>query len=141
MKRELRYRWKEIEHSIDQEKLDRLAADFETDFFEDVLAKNPMHVPALISLGELYTKNGRVDEGLAIDMKLSSLFPYEPVIHYNLACSLALAGRTGEAVEMLRKSINLGYDDFEAMQNDADLASVRDHPKYIELLLNLKNSA
>jgi tetratricopeptide (TPR) repeat protein len=140
MKRELRYKWKECSHSIDPEKVERLGQDFEISLFEGILERDPNSLPALLSLGELYTKIGRIGDGLAVDRKLAVIFPFEPVVHYNLACSLALSGLREDAVEALRKAVNLGYDDFEAMQNDPDLESVRDHPKFIELLLNAKES-
>jgi tetratricopeptide (TPR) repeat protein len=140
MERELRYRWKDTSHAVDPDKLRDIGIRFEIEFFEEVLRKDPNHVAALVSLGELYTQSGRILEGLAVDEKLSSLFPYEPVVHYNLACSLSLLDRGDEAVAMLRKALNLGFDDFEGLQEDTDLDNIRDHPGFIELLLNARKS-
>jgi tetratricopeptide (TPR) repeat protein len=138
MKRNLRYDWKDSPHAVDPGILEELASDFEIDFFEEVLSKDPDHVSALISLGELYTAAGRFQEGLEVDLKLVGVFPFEPVIHYNLACSYSLLDRKEEALEALRKAVNLGYDDFETLQNDRDLENIRDHPKFLELLLSVK---
>jgi tetratricopeptide (TPR) repeat protein len=140
MKREIRFRWKDTPHAIDEERLRELGVRFEVGFFEEVLRKDPHHVGALITLGELYTESGRYLEGLAVDEKLSSLFPYEPTVHYNLACSLSLLERKEEAANMLRKAVNLGFDDFDELEKDSDLDNIRDHPTFIELLLSLRKS-
>lgn len=140
MKREFRYRWKDSPYRLDEAVLERLGQSFEISFYEAFLEKDPDHIPSLFALGELYTQAGRVAQGLAVDEKLSDLFPYEPVVHYNLACSLSLAGRRDEAVDTLRKAVNLGYDDFDTLTNDSDFDNIRDHPKFLELLLSVRNS-
>ena len=138
MKRDLRYRWKDCQHTLAERTLENLGLAFEIDFYEGVLDKDPTHVEALIALGELYTQAGRLHEGLAVDRKLIKLFPYDPTVHYNLACSLALLSLDDEAIDTLRKAVNLGYEDFEHLQNDGDLDNIRSHPKFIELLLNAR---
>jgi tetratricopeptide (TPR) repeat protein len=140
MERNLRYKWKDSPYRLDERTLERLGLDFEIGFFESVLEKNRDSVSALFSLGELYTQNGDYAEGLAVDERLSALFPFDPTVRYNLACSLSLLDRCDDALEALRKSINLGYDDFETLQNDTDLDNVRNHAGFIELLLSVKDS-
>ena len=44
-------------------------------------------------LGGLYTKQGRIADGLKMDRKLVRLRPDNATAHYNLACSLALSRR------------------------------------------------
>ena len=41
-----------------------------------------------------------------------------------------------QAVELLRQSVSAGWKDFDHMQMDADLAAIRDHPAYKQLIVN-----
>jgi hypothetical protein len=53
---------------------------------------------------------------------------------YNLACSLARAGRADEAIDSLSRAILLGYDDLAHMESDPDLESLHEHPDFQALL-------
>ncbi|MBU1113204.1 MAG: hypothetical protein KKH93_04960 [Candidatus Omnitrophica bacterium] len=112
--------------------------DFEIFFYENILKERPEFVGALISLGDAYTRRGLYQEGLAVDRKLADLRPDDPIIHYNLACSLSLVGNPQEALRELKKAILLGYDDFSYIMEDADLKNVRDLPEFKTLHLKLK---
>ena len=108
--------------------------DFELGFFEQVQKRMPSDVRVISILAHLYTKTGRIDDGLKMDRKLVRLQPEDPTTHYNLACSLALKGRKSESVKVLRTAITLGYKDFEWMQHDPDLAVLHDYAAYKSLL-------
>jgi len=108
--------------------------DFEIQFYERVIKRNPNSVDVLMALGDDYTKVGRYREGLAIDLKLAKLRSNDPVVHYNLACSYSLLGQVDEALETLRRAIALGYRDFNHMQRDPDLENLRRDPRYLALL-------
>lgn len=99
--------------------------DFEIVFYENIVKERPDFIGALISLGDAYTRCGFYTEGLTVDQKLADLKPDDPVIHYNLACSLSLTGKPKEALDELKKAVLLGYDDFSYILEDADLESVR----------------
>ncbi len=107
---------------------------FEIAFCESILRHDDSNSDVLGLLAGLYTRAGRVDDGLAIDLKLVSLDPSNPTSHYNLACSYALKGRRAEAVETLREAIQLGYDDFDWMLKDADLKGLHAFPPFQDLL-------
>jgi len=64
--------------------------EFETRFFEAVHRRDPRFTDVIELLGGLYTKQGRIAEGLKMDRKLVRLEPDNATAHYNLACSLAL---------------------------------------------------
>eukprot|EP00013_Stygamoeba_regulata_P027460 CAMPEP_0177650750 /NCGR_PEP_ID=MMETSP0447-20121125/12124_1 /TAXON_ID=0 /ORGANISM="Stygamoeba regulata, Strain BSH-02190019" /LENGTH=390 /DNA_ID=CAMNT_0019153671 /DNA_START=105 /DNA_END=1277 /DNA_ORIENTATION=+ len=57
---------------------------------------------------------------------ITAVAPKNAVAHYNLACAEALCGAPEPAVVALRKSIELGYNNFAHMRSDEDLASLRD---------------
>jgi tetratricopeptide (TPR) repeat protein len=110
-------------------------AEFEIVFFEGLLEKDPNFVDALIPLADLYTKKGLYEKGLELDRRLAKLRPEEPVVRYNLACSLALMGKKDDAFEALERAIELGYDDFEHLKKDSDLKRLRNDPRFKSLLL------
>lgn len=111
--------------------------DFEIEFFEKLIKEKDNFVDVLIPLAENYTKAGRYEEGLAIDEQLSSLKSEDPIVHYNLACSYSLLNRVDEAIIALKKAIDFGYNDFEFMNLDSDLSSLRKDKRFQELISNL----
>ena len=108
---------------------------FQIEFCKKLLEKYPNFVNALMTLGELYTRQGLYEERLDIDHRLTELRPNDPVCYYNLACSYSLLRQHTEALEALEKCMVLGYDDFEFLEEDADLNSVRKDPRYKDLLV------
>jgi tetratricopeptide (TPR) repeat protein len=89
-------------------------------------------------LGGLYTKAGRIADGLKMDRKLVRLEPKNATAHYNLACSLALCKKRPDALRSLRKAVSLGYDDLDWMEQDPDLETLKTDPEFRKLLGQLK---
>jgi len=108
--------------------------DFDIDFFENLLARNGESVEVLRVLGELVSKKGLVHRAVEIDKLLVDRLPKDFLACYNLACSLALAGRPDEAMKSLSKAILLGYDDLAHLEVDPDLDSLRERPDFRALL-------
>lgn len=112
--------------------------EFEITFFETVLRHNPRYTEVIEMLAGLYTKHGRITDGLRMDRRLVRLEPENPTAHYNLACSLALAKRNRAALRALRQAIQLGYNDRDWMQQDPDLDPLKRFPEFVGLLDQLK---
>lgn len=112
--------------------------EFEMRFFESVLRRSPDDAHVVELLGGLYTRHGRIAEGLKMDRKLVKLQPQNATAHYNLACSLALAKRKSDALRELQRAVSLGYRDFDWMQQDPDLEALKHHPEFKALLATLK---
>lgn len=112
--------------------------EFEIKFYESVLRRDPAYVAVVEILGGLYTRQGRIADGLKMDRKLVKLQPTNATAHYNLACSLALSKRKTDALRELRHAIQLGYRDFDWMQQDPDLEALKQHPEFQALLQTLK---
>jgi tetratricopeptide (TPR) repeat protein len=108
--------------------------DFELDFFEVVLQRNPDFVDVLRVHGNNLTLKGRYVEGLKIDRRLVDLRPHDALAHYNLACSFSLLKKIDQAVRALRKAVELGYRDFRYMREDPDLAAVRKDGRFRQLM-------
>src|SRR3954464_15077200 len=112
--------------------------EFDMGFYESVLKRDPAYVDVIEILGGLYTKHGRIADGLKMDRKLVKLQPRNATAHYNLACSLALAKRKSDALRELREAVQLGYRDFDWMLQDPDLEPLKQHPEFQALLQTLK---
>lgn len=114
---------------------------FDISFYESILRRDPSYADVVEILGGLYTKAGRVADGLKMDRKLVRLQPENATAHYNLACSLALSKRPAEAIAVLAQAIALGYDDAEWMSNDPDLAALRKRPEFHTLIDLVRQAA
>jgi tetratricopeptide (TPR) repeat protein len=112
--------------------------EFDMAFYESVLKRDPSYADVIEILGGLYTKHGRIADGLKMDRKLVKLQPRNATAHYNLACSLALAKRKSDALRTLRHAVELGYKDLDWMQQDPDLEDLKDQPAFVALVDQLK---
>jgi hypothetical protein len=108
--------------------------DFEVDFFGGILERMPDYVDVLRVMGNNLTLKGRFAQGLQIDKRLVDLRPSDPLAHYNLACSYALTNRPDQSLKTLRRAVELGYRDFRYMREDRDLESIRQDPRFRQLL-------
>ncbi len=112
--------------------------EFEIGFFEGVVRNRPQFREALSALGDTYTKAGRFEDGLIIDQRLASLYPDDPVVLYNLACSYALLKKTDQAFEAMQMAIEKGYQDFEFLLQDRDLTNLLADRRFREYLSKLR---
>ncbi|NUN92740.1 MAG: hypothetical protein HUU04_03045 [Verrucomicrobiae bacterium] len=92
---------------------------------EGVVAAMPDDLDALRAIAEQYTEEGFYAEGLAADRALARRRPKDPLVLYNLACSLSLTGDQEGALATLRRAVELGYSDFRHLMKDRDLAALR----------------
>lgn len=113
---------------------------FEIEFFESILRRNPRDTDVIEVLGGLYTKEGRIDDGLKMDRRLVRLLPANSTAHYNLACSLALKKRKAEALRSLQRAIELGYRDVDWLMQDPDLDALKNHPAFKTLMSGIKDA-
>lgn len=111
-------------------RLRRANLDFDVGVLELVCAQRPDDLRALVALGQAYSRLGRHRQGLEVDRRLVAAQPHEPVFRYNLACSLTLTGDLDGACAELLAAIDQGYRDFAHMEADADLAGLRNNPRF-----------
>jgi len=115
----------------------RSQVDFEIEFFERILSRDPNYVEVLMNLGDLFTKKGCHRRALQVDLRLARLCPKNAEVMYNLACSHALLHHAADAVAALREAVKLGFHDLEYLLSDPDLAAVRPHPGFQRLVAEL----
>ena len=60
-----------------------------------------------------------------------------PWVLYDLACAYALTGKKDAALDHLAKAVESGYRDRDHIAADPDLASLREEPRYKEIVASL----
>ncbi len=117
--------------------------DVEISFLEGLTKRDPEYIEALQLLGDDYTKRGRFGEGLAVDQHLSRLLPEDSMVFYNLSCSFSLTDRIDDSITALKKSVQLGYNDTQWIDEDPDLNKIRSDPRFEQIRhkLNVKYSS
>ncbi len=112
--------------------------DFEMEFFELLLARVPDFAEVLhAQAGNLATK-GRTADGLQVEERYVRLRPRDSTAHYNLACRYAVLQKRDQALNTLRRAVELGFRDVRSMTRDADLASIRKDPRFRQIMSELK---
>jgi Flp pilus assembly protein TadD len=106
----------------------------ELEFLQAVARRLPEDTGVMRALGDLYTRTGAYADGLRVDERLSSLCAEDPVVWYNLACSLALSDRADDAFDALGRAVELGYNDYDAMKKDPDLAALHGDARFESIL-------
>lgn len=110
----------------------------EVEFLEALRRRCPAHEPILEALGHVYTRAGRFQDGLQVDLELTRLRPDDPESWYNLACSHALLGAHPAALQALERAIQCGYADAHWMESDPDLASLAADPEFLRLVQHVR---
>lgn len=114
--------------------------DVEIAFYEGLRRRLPSDPDLLKLLGDAYTKVGRWEDGLAVDLELARSQPDEPLVHYNLACSYSLLERLAEAATTLERAIELGYRDRAWLSKDADLENLRNSPLFARIIRKIEGN-
>jgi len=96
----------------------------------------PRRPPRAPTEAEIVAAFGRGDyvEGLRLVELALQVTPDDPLLHYNAACALALMGRPNDAADRLMRAVTCGFRDFQHLERDPDLDSIRDHPTYQAIL-------
>ena len=119
---------------VDKETAESRFHEFEIGLARAVLRLDSRRVDAMMMLGHAFTHRGHHRQALAVDRKLATLCPDDPIVYYNLACSLSNLGEIDESLQALEKSLDLGYRDVPYLMSDPDLENVRRSPQFKRLL-------
>jgi TolB-like protein/Flp pilus assembly protein TadD/tRNA A-37 threonylcarbamoyl transferase component Bud32 len=101
------------------------------------LETNPEDIRALVLGASALMEQGKRDQALDWARRGLALDPEDSSQLYNVACCHALGGQKDEALALLDKAIRNGFGHREWLENDSDLASLRDDPRFQSLLARL----
>jgi TolB-like protein/Tfp pilus assembly protein PilF len=101
------------------------------------LELNPDDARAWYLSGAALMRLGKVDEALERTCRAYAIDPEDAGVLYNVACNYALAGKPDEAIDYLEKAIRNGFGQRSWVENDSALDSLRDDPRFQDLLRRL----
>jgi adenylate cyclase len=77
---------------------------------------------------------GRPEEGLHWAEQALAIDPEDAGVRYNVACLYALESEVDKAIDCLEDAIRVGFGNRGWIEQDPDLASLREHPRFRALL-------
>lgn len=95
---------------------------------------NPDNIHVWLALGWCHKRNGRVDLAIESLEEALGVEPNEALIHYNLACYWALAGKPRQAVSYLARAFDLKEDYRALVADETDFDRIRDDPTFQALV-------
>jgi adenylate cyclase len=79
----------------------------------------------------------RYPEAVSMMDRAFEIDPSDRIIQYNLACAYAIMGETDKALDFLEEMSGTSLRNFDWMENDGDLDSLRDHPRFKKIMQRL----
>ena len=104
---------------------------------ERVLRNSPDDVRARYLSGASLVALGKRDEGFARLEEAIAIRPTDFSVLYNAACSFAIAGKPDRALDVLDVAVGTGKGFRAWMEHDPDLDSLRDLPRFQQILARL----
>jgi adenylate cyclase len=101
------------------------------------LQLNPDDARAWYFSAGMLMRLGQRDQALERARRASTIDPEDSAVLYNVGCVYALAGSGEEALDHLDKAIQNGFGHRDWLENDSDLDSIRDQPRFQALLRKL----
>ena len=102
--------------------------------YRNVLLLIPGNPPATISLGNLCLESGRLVEAREFYHACFASGGDGPDLQFNMACVEALDKNTEQALQHLEAALKLGYRNADAITGNPELASLRQHPAFGQLV-------
>ena len=102
--------------------------------YKKAVAINKHDAQIYMNLGILYLVTKRYE---AAEMQFREVLNNNPKnkwAHYNIACVKALQNDVNETFIWLEKTLELGFDEFEHLENDPEFNNIRKLPKYQALM-------
>lgn len=107
--------------------------ELEMNALERQLELVPEDVRARSLLAADYANMGRPDDAVRHLEMTVALRPNDSNVLYNAACTYAVLGKKQEALDLLRRSLDAGYANFDWPRQDPDLNKLHNDPEFLEL--------
>ncbi len=108
--------------------------------YRKLVAADPTDGRAWHMLGYSLHASGDLDGALEVHIKATGFPAVAPVASYNAACVHALRGRKEEALTWLEKAASLGFNGAAHIENDSDMDSLRDSPRFKRALQRIEQN-
>jgi tetratricopeptide (TPR) repeat protein len=108
---------------------------------KDVVEKHPNMHGIRPFMAMFLSAQGKHDEALAqLTPNVKRNGEVDADISYSIGSVYALEGLKGDAFEWLERSISLGNANRPCFQSDPNWASLRDDPRFTELMARVRNA-
>jgi serine/threonine protein kinase/Tfp pilus assembly protein PilF len=97
---------------------------------ESSLELNPDDARAANLAAGVFAVLGEAENAIKYGERSLAIDPEDPMLLYNVACMYSSLGRTDQAISCLERAVDKGFGHREWIDNDPDLAPLRDTPKY-----------
>ncbi|MDH3457445.1 MAG: tetratricopeptide repeat protein [Gemmatimonadota bacterium] len=101
---------------------------------ETHLESTPGDARALTLGGGCLARLRRQSEAIEWVERARAIDPEDPVVVYAVGCVYAILGMAAEALDALEKALQGGFGNKKWIENDPDFSSLRDHPRFRELI-------
>jgi adenylate cyclase len=122
-------------HSLGDRKHELEAARKGIERARAILELNPDDIRALNMGAFALVRIGEIDEATEWMKASVKKGRMDSIIQYNAACFYALAGDVEKSIDCLENcQVRVGNVNREWLKHDSDLDSLRDHPRFTEIL-------
>ncbi len=94
------------------------------------LELNPDDANAVTIGAVCHSRLGDQEQGIVWAERALAIDPSDARIQYNVACLMALAGKSDRAIECLEHAVRAGFAHFDWVEKDPDLNSLRNDPRF-----------
>ena len=126
---ELKKRAREARAGRDQAKVRRAAERFDL-----LVARTPKDGRALYDVGRELLRYADYDRAARAFVAAAEAGVRQGTSLYNAACARALANQKPEALDLLQRALDAGFDDPNHLREDDDLDSLRAEPRFRQLV-------
>ena len=104
--------------------------------FKLAITRHPesIGIDALYALAALHADQGHYETAISWMKQAISLQPLQPAHYYNIACLYARQDIPDKALIWLKKALDRGYSNWNHIQTDADLESIRNTKEFRKLI-------
>lgn len=129
-------RWAALQTKARQERAGRDQAKVKraAERFELLVARTPRDGRALFDVGRDLLRYADYDRATRAFVAAAEAGVREGTSLYNAACAQALANRRPEALDLLQRALDAGFDDPEHLRDDDDLDGLRAEPRFRQIL-------
>ncbi len=124
----------QVYHALGRNKDSERAARLGLEISERHLQLNPDDVRALYMSSGGWVGAGDRERGLRLARRALELEPDEPTVLFSVACTFAQADLIDEALDLLERGVAQGFGHKQWIEQDSDLDSLRDHPRFRDLM-------
>jgi len=106
--------------------------------FQEFVSENPSHGRAWFNLGYALHGSRQFDEAIEAFETAVRLGYHPSTANFNIACANAMLGRSDAALDVLEAAVASDGIHYGQLENDSDLDSLREEPRFQALLEQLE---